>query len=75
MLNVEVPTRRGEAPGERRKYMKMAEILRDLFESHLKEEDFFSTSVFYYLAGRFPDLTINECVDIVDQARKETGLI
>lgn len=55
--------------------MKMNEILRDLFESHLKEEDFFSTSVFYYLAGRFPDLTINECVDIVDQARKETGLI
>ncbi len=41
-----------------------------IFESHLKENDYFDTNVFYYMAGRFPDLTISQCADIVNRLRE-----
>ncbi len=37
---------------------------------HLSEDDFYRPTVFYYLAGRFPDLTISQCVDAVGLIRK-----
>ena len=56
--------------------MNINEIVKIIVsETHLKEDDYFDASVFYYLSGRFPDLTINQCINIVDRLRKETGLI
>lgn len=44
-------------------------------EMFLKEDDYFDASVFYYLSGRFPDLTISQCVDVVNCLRQSTGQI
>ncbi len=55
--------------------MNRYKIVKDIFESHLKKNNYFDASIFYYLAGRFPDLTIKECVDIAEQVQKEAGLI
>lgn len=56
--------------------MKTEKIINNLRENQsLKEEDYFKSAVFYYLAGRYPDLSISQCADIVDQLRKETGLM
>lgn len=41
-----------------------------LKKSNLKEDDYFDTTIFYYLAGRFPDLTIKECMEVVDLLRQ-----
>lgn len=51
--------------------MKRNDIIETLLKSNLKEDDFYNSSVFYYLAGRFPDLTISQCVDIVDTVREK----
>lgn len=51
--------------------MTKAEILKDVSTSHLKERVFFDTSVFYYLSGRYPDLSICRCVEIVEHLRNE----
>lgn len=51
--------------------MTKAEILKDVSTSHLKERDFFDTSVFYYLCGLYPDLSIRRCVEIVEHLRDE----
>lgn len=40
-------------------------------EGSLKEDDFFGSAVFYRLAGRYPDLSILHCTDVVDQIRDE----
>lgn len=40
-------------------------------EGSLKEDDFFGSAVFYRLAGRYPDLSILHCIDVVDQIRDE----
>lgn len=50
---------------------KKHEIIEALESSDLKEEDYFDSSVFYYLSGRFPDLTISQCTDIVDIIRQK----
>lgn len=44
-------------------------------EACLKEDDYFDASVFYYLSGRFFDLTISQCVDVVNCLRQSTGRI
>ncbi len=51
--------------------MNISEIAKEILESHLKEDDYFDTTIFYYLSGRFPDLTIKQCTDIVDYLRKK----
>lgn len=48
---------------------KKIEILRAFAETHWREDDFFDSVVFYYLSGRFPDLPISQCVEIVDEVR------
>lgn len=40
-------------------------------EGSLKEDDIFGSAVFYRLAGRYSDLSILHCVDVVDQIRNE----
>lgn len=37
----------------------------------LKKEDFFSTSVFYYLSGCFPNLSMNICCCAVSKVREK----
>ena len=49
----------------------VAELLQ---EKHLKEDDYYSGCVFYFLAGRYPEFTIAQCADIVTCARKELRL-
>ncbi len=52
--------------------MDKSKILKELLKAtHLKEDDYYNSNVFYYLAGRFPELTIAECADIVTDARQE----
>lgn len=47
------------------------EIADCVFEtSKLTMEDYFTSSLFYYLAGRFPDLTISRCADVANLIRK-----
>lgn len=46
---------------------KIAKIVYD--ESQLHEDAYFDTPIFYYLSARFPDLTIKECTEIVNQIR------
>jgi len=40
-------------------------------ESGVREEDYFSSPIFYYLAGRFPNLTISQCVEIVNRVQNK----
>lgn len=40
-----------------------------LREERLKRDDFFSSSVFYFLAGCFPDLSMETCCYAVDEVR------
>lgn len=67
--------RKIQREGKRYKSMTKMEILNDLRscikEGSLKEDDFFETVVFYYLAGRYPDLSLCRCVQLVDQLRAE----
>lgn len=51
--------------------MNISEIVKIVSESHLKRDDYFDAAIFYYMSGRFPDLTISECVEVVDRVRKE----
>ncbi|MEZ3435702.1 MAG: hypothetical protein K1W34_14000 [Lachnospiraceae bacterium] len=52
--------------------MDLNKIAKDVFEkSHLCEKDYFETSVFFYLSGRYPDLTIKQAVDVVELLRDE----
>lgn len=46
------------------------EIMDHIFGSHLKTEDYFTSVIFYYLAGRFPDMSIDRCARIVDMIRQ-----
>lgn len=50
---------------------KEYEVIKTLTESGLREEDYFDSPVFYYLAGAFPDLSIGQCVKIVDIMRQK----
>jgi hypothetical protein len=55
--------------------MNISEIVKVIVsETHLKEDDYFDTSVFYYLSGRFPGLTISQCTNIVNCLRKENRI-
>lgn len=60
---------------ERYKGMTKMEILKNLRllleEGELKEDDFFDASVFFYLSGRYPDLSIYRCVEVVQHIRKD----
>ena len=48
--------------------LKTDEIIKIVYEeSGLIREDYFNTTVFYYLSGRFPDLTIRQCTEIITQ--------
>lgn len=40
-------------------------------ESGVREDDYFSSPIFYYLAGRFPNLTISQCVEIVNRVQNK----
>lgn len=37
----------------------------------MKEEDIFTSSVFYYLAGYYPDMRLGDCADIISEIREE----
>lgn len=46
--------------------MDLNKIAEDVFKnSHLHKDDYFETSVFFYLSGKYPDLTIRQTVDVV----------
>lgn len=52
--------------------MDIEKLANDLLEkSHLTIDDYFSGTVFFYLSGRYPDLTISQSADIVELVRKE----
>lgn len=52
--------------------MDINKILKGLLEkSHLNESDYFNSNVFFYLAGRYPDLTIEQAVHVVELAREK----
>lgn len=40
-----------------------------LKEERLRREDFFNGTVFYFLAGRFPNLSMEMCCDAVVEVR------
>lgn len=62
----------GDTPGERRAGMDIEKIAKELLEkSHLTKEDYFNGIVFFYLSGRYPDLTIRQSTDIVEFAREK----
>lgn len=42
-----------------------------LTKCHLTEDDFLSGTAFYYMAGRFPNLTIAQCADAVQIIRNK----
>lgn len=50
--------------------MSKDEIIEIIKKSHLKTGDYFETAIFYYMAGRFPDLTIYECTEIIEEIRR-----
>lgn len=52
--------------------MKTEEIIKIIEESFLTEDDYFNTKIFYFMAGRFPDLAISHCMDIIEQIREKT---
>ncbi len=50
--------------------MDFDEIVKIVWnEPSLKEDDYYTTCVFSYMCGRFPDLTIKTCFEVVDQIR------
>lgn len=51
--------------------MSTDEIIEIIKKSHLKTEDYFETTIFYYMAGRFPNLTICECTEIIEEIRNK----
>lgn len=52
--------------------MEINEILKVLYkESHLLKGCFMGTDVFFYLSGRYPELTIGQAVDVVKLAREK----
>lgn len=49
---------------------KMEEIVKQVMtESHLRYIDYYESGCFYYLSGRYPDLSISDCVDVIDMIR------
>lgn len=46
----------------------LAECL--LTECNLIESDFFGSAAFFYLSGRFPELTIAQCADAISTIRR-----
>lgn len=49
---------------------KMEEIVKQVMaESQLRYVDYYEAACFYYLAGRYPDLSISDCVDLIDMIR------
>lgn len=46
------------------------DVINLLEKSHLEKGDYFDSTVFYYLAGAFPDLTIARCAEVVDIMRQ-----
>lgn len=52
--------------------MRKNRILENLLkESQLFNGGFLGTDVFFYLAGRYPELTIEQAVNVVKLAREE----
>lgn len=47
--------------------MTNQELIDAIKKSHLKEDDLHSSTVFWYLSGYCPDLTIRQCVDVVKE--------
>ncbi len=50
---------------------EIKKMLLDNEKTKLKEDDFFDSSVFYYMAGYFPSMSISKCVDIVTEIRRD----
>lgn len=51
---------------------KIDELAEKIIEfSHLSEDDMFTTVLFYYLAGRFPEMTIAEAASLSDEIRSK----
>lgn len=48
---------------------ELKEVLRRA--KHMKEDDYFSSSVFYYLAGYYPDMRLGDCSEIISEIRDE----
>lgn len=49
--------------------MDTNKLVEHLLTSRLIKNDFLTATVFFYLAGRFPDLTIAQCADAVEIIR------
>lgn len=49
----------------------MNEIMKTILEDHnLTKHGLYAADVFFYLAGRFPELTVKQAVEVVKLARK-----
>lgn len=48
----------------------VAKLEGALIRGSLRKEDLFSSTVFYFLAGCFPNLSMEMCCDAVDEVRK-----
>lgn len=49
---------------------EMREIVKEVMEeSRLRYIDYYGSTCFYYLGGRYPDLSISDCVDLIDMIR------
>lgn len=47
----------------------MEEMVKEVMSSHLKWTDYYGSGCFYYLAGRYPNLSINECIELIDMIK------
>lgn len=48
---------------------KMEEIVKAIMASNRKWTFYYDTTYFYYMALKYPDLSISDCVDILDTIR------
>lgn len=56
--------------------MDAAEVLKEIKETTtLDKKSLYNTAIFYYMAGRYPDMTIKDCAELVDQILMECALV
>lgn len=49
----------------------LTELSAKILAGELYEDYFFTTMIFFYLAGGFPNATIADCADVVEAIRDE----
>lgn len=52
--------------------MNTNKIAEDIYKkSHLTKNDYFDSNVFYYISGRYPDITIEQAANVVENIRNK----